>query len=81
MQSAAERQDSDTETADLDEMKAAMQMLQEEVRGLQEAAGNIGAEVQWVAQGGESKVQRLQELVESLSDELEMLRGSAAQRP
>ena len=46
VQSVAERQDSDTETAGLDEMKAAMQMLQEEVRGLQEAAGNIGAEVQ-----------------------------------
>ena len=34
-------------------MTAAMQGLQEEMRVLQETVGNIGTEVQWVAQGGE----------------------------
>ena len=79
VQSVAERQDSDTEKAGLNKMKVAMQMLQEEVRGLQETAGNIRAEVQWVAQGGESKLQHLQELVESLPDELKVLQGSAVE--
>ena len=79
MQSVAERQDSDTETVDLNKMKAVMQMLQEEVRVLQEAVSNIRAEVQWVAHGGELKVQCLQELVESLPHELEVLQGSAVE--
>ena len=79
VQSAAEEQDSDTEMVDLDETMAVMQMLQEEVRVLQEDVGNIRAEVQWVAQGRESKAQVLQREVECLSDELKVLQGSAVE--
>ena len=75
VQSAAEGQDSDTETVDLNKMKVVMHMLQEEVRVLQEAAGNIRAEVQWVAQGRELKVHILQSEVECLSNDLGVFRG------
>ena len=52
VQNFAEGEGSDTGTAEPDERTAEIQRPQEEVRMLQEAAGNIGVEVQWVAQGG-----------------------------
>ena len=52
MQNVAEGEGSDTGTAEPDERTAEIQRLQEVVRMLQEAVGNIGLEVQWVAQGG-----------------------------
>jgi hypothetical protein len=76
VQSVAEGQDSDTGTADLDEMTAAVQGLQEEMRVLQETVGNIGAEVQWVAQGGESKIQSPHGEVEGVWDEVRGLQKS-----
>ena len=74
---AAEGEDSDTGTADLDEMTAAMQGFQEEMRVLQETVDNIGAEVQWVAQGGESKAQNLQGEVEGVWDKIAELQRTA----
>jgi hypothetical protein len=76
VQSVAEGQDSDTGTADLDEMTAAVQGLQEEMRVLQETVGNSGAEVQWVAQGAESKIQNLHGEVEGVWDEVRGLQKS-----
>ena len=60
VQNVAEGDGSDMGTVEPDEMTAELRTLQEEVRMLQEAVGNIGVEVQWVAQGGESKAQNLQ---------------------
>ena len=65
-QNAAEREDSDMGTADLDEMTATVKRLQEEVWVVQETVGNIRAEVQWVAEGGESKAQNLHGEVEGM---------------
>ena len=53
VQNVAEQEGSDTGTAEPDERTAEIQRLQEEVRMLQEAADNVGAEIQWVTQGGE----------------------------
>ena len=60
MQNVTEGEGSDTGMAEPDERTAEIQRLQEEVWMLQEAVGNIGVEVQWVAQGGESRAQNLQ---------------------
>jgi prefoldin subunit 5 len=74
---AAEGEDSDTGTADLDEMTAAMQGFQEEMRVLQETVDNIGAEVQWVAQGREAKAQNLQGEVEGMWGKIAELQQTA----
>ena len=55
-QNVAEGEGSDTGTVEPNERTAELQRLQGEVRMLQEAASNIGMEVQWVAQGGSPRL-------------------------
>ena len=77
VQNFAEGEGSDPGTAEPDERTAEVQRLQEEVRMLQEAVGKIGVEVQWVAQGGESRAQSLQVAMEDVWGEVRGLQKSA----
>ena len=72
VQNVAEGKGSDTGTAESDERTAEIQRLQGEVRMLQEAVGNVGVEVQWVAQGGESRAQSLQRAMEDVWGEVSL---------
>ena len=54
--------------------------LQDDILSIQRAAGSAAAETRRVEMDGNTEIQRLQESVENLSDELEVLRGSTVER-